>query len=113
MEELTKKEIDKVVGKVIKKFRLKQGLIQDELAEKLNTSQKYISRIENGSSGLGDAILIKCLNELEITPNVLYAELMTNENIKRQIQISKDISELPENKLDFLINFIEILKKME
>lgn len=52
------------------------------------------------------------LNELEITPNVLYAEFMTNENIKKQIQISKDISMLPENKLDFLIDFIEILKKI-
>lgn len=112
MENITKKEIDKVVGKVIKEFRVKQGLIQEELAEKLNTSQKYISRIESGSSGLGDVILIKCLNELEITPNALYAEFMTNENIKKQIQISKDISMLPENKLDFLIDFIEILKKI-
>lgn len=60
MKDITKKEIDKVVGKVIKGFRVKQGLIQEELAEKLNTSQKYISRIENGSSGLGDVILIKC-----------------------------------------------------
>lgn len=112
MDNLTKKEIDKVVGRVIKEFRVKQGLIQDELADKLNTSQKYISRIENGSSGLGDVILIRCLNELGIAPNTLYAEFMTNENIKKQIQISKDISTLTENKLDFLIDFITLLKDM-
>ena len=83
MKDLNKKEIDKVVGKVIKEFRIKKGLIQEELADRLNTSQKYISRVENGASGLGDAILIKCLNELEIAPNTLYEEFMTNENIKK------------------------------
>lgn len=83
MKDLNKKEIDKVVGKVIKEFRIKKGLIQEELADRLNTSQKYISRVENGASGLGDTILINCLNELEIAPNTLYEEFMTNENIKK------------------------------
>lgn len=110
---ISKKEIDKLVGKIVQEYRLKENLTQDELAEKLNLTQKYISRIENGASGLGHETLIKYIDYLGITPNRLYADLLTNEKIKKQIQISKDINELPENKINFLIEFIELLKNMK
>ena len=42
-----KSELDfREVGSRIQGFRLKNGLTQDELGEKIGTDQKYISRIE-------------------------------------------------------------------
>lgn len=113
MKEFTKKEIDKVIGKIVQEFRLAKGLTQEQLADELNITQKYISRVENGSSGLGHTTLLSYIDHLGITPNALYSELLTNENIKRQLEISKEINKLPENKLDFLVEFIEILKNMK
>ena len=112
MDSITKGEIDKVVGQIIKKYRIKENLTQEELAEKIHISQKYISRVETGVSGIGDETLIKCINVLGITPNTLFEEFITNETIKKQMSISKEINELSVRKLDFLEKFIEILKNM-
>lgn len=113
MKNITKKEIDRIVEKIVKEYRLKLDLTQAELSENLGLTEKYISRIENGVSGLGDETLIKYINFLGISPNTLYKEFLTNENIKKQLEISKEINELPENKLDFLLNFIRLLKNMD
>ncbi len=113
MKSATKKEIDTVVGKIVKEYRLKKSLTQDELAKELNITPKYISRVENGISGLGDETLIKYINFFGITPNILYQELITNEDIKSQIEISNKISELSQDKLGFLMQFIELLKNIE
>lgn len=113
MKNISKREIDIVRGKIVKKYRLEMGLTQDELAQKLDLSSKYISRIENGISGLGDETLIKYINFLGITPNILYEELITNEDVKKQLEISKQINELSPDKLHFLIKFIALLKDMD
>ena len=113
MGNISKKEIDIVRGKIVKKYRLKMGLTQDELAQKLGLNPKYISRVENGISGLGDETLIKYINFLGIPPNILYQGLITNETIKKQLEISKQINELSPDKLQFLIKFIALLKDMD
>ena len=48
--ELSNEEIRKAFGKVIRKYRLQQGMKQEELEEKLGLSINYMSRIENGKS---------------------------------------------------------------
>lgn len=113
MDDLTKKQIDKVIGEIAKEHRLQMGLTQEQLAEQLNLTTKYISRVENGAAGLGAETLIKYIDFLGITPNTLYQQFLTNENLKKQLEISKEINKLPENKLNFLIDFIEILKKLK
>lgn len=112
MNSITKREIDKVVGQIVKKYRIRENLTQEELAEMIHISQKYVSRVETGIAGIGDDTLIKCINVLGITPNTLYEEFITNEKIKKQVNISKKINELSVKKLDFLEKFIEILKDM-
>lgn len=49
----------KVIGSNIKKARIKNKLTQEEVAEKLCLSVKYISRIENGTGGLRLESLVK------------------------------------------------------
>lgn len=112
MSELNKSEIDKHFGNIFKNYRNKQGLTQETIAELLNISSKYISRIENGTSGVSDETLISYINILGIVPNDLYADFITNENLKVQIELSKKISNLPDNKLKFLLNILENLEKL-
>ena len=108
----TKSNIDSCIGKVFKAYRKKHHLTQDKMAEKLDISEKYISRLENGNSGVKLETLVNYMNILGITPNVVFNELITNDTIKPQIDLSFKISELPEQKLNFLNLFVDYLKDL-
>ena len=79
------------------------------MAEKLGISLKYISRIENGYSGIKTQTLINYMNILGITPNTIFKELMSNPNIMKQIEISEKLNQLSEEKLNFVDNMIDLL----
>ena len=59
MVSVSKSEIDKIFGKILRDFRVKNGFTQEQLSEKLGISLKYISRIENGNNGIKTQTLIK------------------------------------------------------
>lgn len=112
MSSITKPEIYFAIGKKIKEYRLKNHLTQEELAEKLDISVKYISRIENGSGGVKLETLINAMNLLGIVPNVAFSDLIKNDDIKLQLFLSSKISELSNDKIDFLLSLIDSLKKL-
>ena len=109
MNSISKSDIDKTFGKILKDFRVKNGYTQEVMAEKLGISLKYISRIENGYSGIKTRSLINYMNILDIIVNTLFKELMTNENIQKQINISEKLNQLSEEKLNFVDNMIDLL----
>ena len=113
MSSILKSDLDKSFGKILRDYRLKSKLTQDQLSEKVGISLKYISRIENGSSGIKSQTLIKYMNILGITPNILYKEFMTNEKIKRQIELTEKASTLSEEQLVFLNSLIDLLKNLD
>ena len=109
MNSVSKNEINNSFGKVLKDFRVKKGYTQETMAEKLGISLKYISRIENGYSGIKTRTLINYMNILGITPNTIFKELMTNKDIIKQIEISEKLNQLSEEKLNFVDNMIDLL----
>ena len=109
MDSISKTDIDKIFGKILKTYRLKKGYTQEVMAEKLGISLKYISRIENGYSGIKTRTLINYMNILGITPNTIYKEFMTNEEIIKQIKISEKLNQLSEEKLNFVDDMIDLL----
>ena len=52
MKSNVKNSIDSAIGKVFKSYRKKYHLTQTQVADKLGISEKYISRLENGNSGV-------------------------------------------------------------
>ena len=109
MNSIAKSDIDKIFGKVLKDYRVKNGYTQEIMAEKLGISLKYISRIENGYSGIKTRTLINYMNILGITPNTIFCDFMTNETVKKQINISQKLNQLSEEKLNFVDNMIDLL----
>ena len=105
MKSIKKEEIDKILGEIFKEYRLKNGLTQEKIAEKLGISVKYISRIENGIGGVKVETLINYINILGISPNIIFDKLIINENLIPQIQLSKVICTLSNEKI-LLINDI-------
>ena len=109
MSSVTKTEINKSFGKILKDFRVKNGYTQEVMSEKLEISLKYISRIENGYSGIKTRTLINYMNILGISPNTIFKPFITNKDITKQVEISSKLNQLSEEKLNFVDNMIDLL----
>ena len=107
-----KSNIDSSIGKVFKAYRKKHRLTQDKMAEKLEISEKYISRLENGNSGVKLETLVNYMNILGIAPNVVFKDLITNKDAKFQVDLSYKISQLPEEKIVFLDKLVDNLESL-
>jgi transcriptional regulator with XRE-family HTH domain len=112
MEPVTKSDIDKNFGKVLRDFRVKNKLTQEQLSEALGISLKYISRIENGNNGVKTQTLINYMNILGITPDFLYKPFLTNKNVVENIEITEKIASLSEDKKQFIIDIIDLLNNL-
>ena len=110
MKSEKKVDIDKILGEIFKEYRIKNKLTQEEIAEKLGISVKYISRIENGTGGVKVETLVNYMNILGISPNVIFEKLITNENLKAQMKLSKKASGLTNEKINFIISVIDLLE---
>lgn len=107
-----KTDIDKILGKIFKEYRIKNKMTQEKIAEKLEISVKYISRIENGTGGVKVETLVNYINILGISPNAIFERLIENNNLKRQIQLSKKINELSDDKINFIISIVDLVKDL-
>ena len=112
MKSEKKVDIDKIFGEIFKEYRLKSKLTQEKIAEKLGISVKYISRIENGTGGVKVETLVNYMNILGISPNVIFEKLIVNESLKSQIELSKKASELSNEKIDFIVSVMDLLKNI-
>ena len=105
-----KSEMDKIFGGILKQYRNQAGFTQAEIAEKLGISEKYVSRVETGIGGISKETLAKYMNILGISPNVIYRDFISNEKVKKEIEVSEAVSELSFEKLELIL---EIAKKIK
>lgn len=61
------------LGKIVAHFRIKAGLSEDDLAEKMGISKSMISQIENGHVSLTEGALEAFLLAVDITPLEFFA----------------------------------------
>ena len=113
MDSISKSDIDKQFGKILRHFRIKNKLTQEQLSEKLGISLKYISRIENGNNGIKTQTLINYINLLGINPNILYESFITHKDCIKDIEISKKLSTLSDEKKDFINSMIDLLQDLK
>lgn len=53
-----------IIGERLKSERLKKGLTQEQLAEKIGTKKSFISRVENGHIDIQLSTLLRIFNGL-------------------------------------------------
>lgn len=112
MNSVSKSDVDKVFGNILREFRIKSGLTQEQISEQLGISLKYISRIENGNNGVKTQTLINYMNMLGINPNILYSEFITNSEVKENIKLSEKINALSKEKKIFISSIIDLLNDL-
>ena len=105
------KNILEIIGNNIKIARTKKGITQQELAEQLHKSDKFISMLERACSGLSLETIIDICKILDIQPNTLFNGIIDYNNDKDKYIINS-LSSLSIEDKEFLINAIEyVLKK--
>ena len=110
MVSVSKSEIDKIFGKILRDFRVKNGFTQEQLSEELGISLKYISRIENGNNGIKTQTFIKYMNILGIMPNIIYKDFINNTEVLDDINLFNKISSLSSDQKTFISSVIDLLK---
>ena len=113
MDSITKSDIDKHFGKILRSYRKKAKITQEDLAEQLGISLKYISRIENGNNGVKTQNLIQYMNILGVPPNTLYGKFMTHPNVKKDMELYNKITELSDEEKEFISSVIDLLKNFK
>ncbi len=105
------KEILITIGQNLKNARISKGYTQEQMAEQLNVSSKFISMIERGCSGLSITNLTNICKILDIEPNSLFNGVLNYTDSKDEY-ITNALSTLANGDKEFLISVIEyILKK--
>lgn len=105
--------IKQELGLKIKRMRINRGLTQEQLAEKVDVSQRTMSGIEIGENFVTAETLDKIINALNTTSEELFA----TEHLKEQEflveEIENDIKLISQNpqKLETLYNIVKSLKK--
>ena len=75
------------IGKFIAECRKKNKLTQMQLAEKLNITDRAISKWENGKGMPDSSIMLDLCNELKISVNeLLSGEVIKMEDYKKQAE---------------------------
>lgn len=103
-------DIKRAVGKRIKIVRQRSGLTQDQLAEQVGLSPKYISGIERGVENPTMDILIRLAKALEVEPYdlFLFGESEENEKALRK-GIEKMVREAEGRKLQL---YFDVMRKI-
>ena len=89
------------VGKFIAKLRKEKNMTQQELANKLNITDRAISKWENGKAMPDSGVMLDLCNELKISVNeLLSGEMISMENKnEKQEQLLLDMAKEVEKKI--------------
>jgi len=103
-------DIKRAVGKRIKIVRQRSGLTQDQLAERVGLSPKYISGIERGVENPTMDNLLRLAKVLEVEPYdlFLFGESEENEKALRK-GIEKMLRESDRGKLQL---YFDVMRKI-
>ena len=102
---------DKIfIGQKIKNFRKKRGLTQAELAEKIDLSEKHISKIEAGVHLPSIKVFFNIISVLNIGLDEFGLELKTENNQDRQ-ELMKCIYESTDEEIKFLLSVVKCIKE--
>jgi transcriptional regulator with XRE-family HTH domain len=108
---MNKKDINIEYGKILREYRNKNNLTQENVSELSGLAPRYISQIERGElKGSINTLLTFC-NAYKITPNdILIDFLDSNNNLKRNSydykinKLSIRDKEIIDGLIDYLLN---------
>ena len=102
------------LGKIIQNLRNQKGLTQDELAEKIEISTNYLSKVERGLSVLNAQSFLKMAKVLKFSLNDFGIDCIdlndTNENLAKE-ELIKIILASSQEEIEIYQKFIKLIKE--
>ena len=98
-----------IYGKIIKEYRLKNKLTQEELSQKIGFDTKYISQIERGESIGSISTLLNLCNAYKITPNDILLGFLEPENLSTKDRYDYRINQLSIRDKEIIDDLLEFL----
>ena len=80
--------LEEALALVLKEYRLKNNLSQEELAHKCDLDRTYISLLERGKRKPTISVIFNICNSLNVTPSIFISEvekLVTDNTIMEKI----------------------------
>lgn len=100
-----------IIGVRLKQARLNKKITQEQLAEKLDVSVTYISRIERGSTNIN----LKRLSEICDLLDVTEGEILNGTSKTSPMYLTKEFNDLlkncPPEKIDLVYKTAELIIK--
>lgn len=97
------------IGKIIKNLRTNKKLTQEELAEKIDISKNYLSKVERGISVLNTEAFLKMAAVLDFSLEDFGVK--TNNSVdENKKELIKKINESPQNKIKA---YLELIKTVD
>ena len=82
------------IGRNIKKYRIEKKLRQEDLAEKTDLSANYIGMVERGEKIPSLETFISILNALEISADIVLADVLKQGYVVKNSLFSEDMQKL-------------------
>lgn len=99
------------IGIRIQKLRMEKGWTQEELAEKVGTSQKHLSQIEIGCHSMKVDTIAAIAKYLGVSVDYLIADFTDSKNESTLKVIMDDIRGMSPKQLEMLRENINTIKK--
>lgn len=104
---MEKKRINEHIGKVCQKYRLKNNLTQNQVAELTGLEPRHISQIERGFSKGSIDTLLKLCNAYKITPDIILFDLL-DDDVKSSLSIYEEkFKKLSKKDKESILHFID------
>ena len=100
-----------IIGKLVREYRLKKNLTQQELAELSDLSLPFINLVENNRRNLSVDTLLSILQAMEIEPSDFFKPLSYSSNQDLQLLIEK--LQVKEDSSEYIKVFLNILRLSE
>lgn len=100
-----------IIGERLKKARTDKGLTQEKLAEKLDVSIAFLSRIERGSSHISLKRLSQICDILEISEGSILNGSSNNSNTYLSSEFNKLLKDMSPDKQKLIYKIIKVINE--
>lgn len=100
---------DKAVGKRIKEHRLKIGLTQEKLAEKLDISTNHLSAVERGAYSVKLDLLVRMANIFGCSADELLEDVLEHSYHRRSCEIDRRLESVSNEKRSMILDVMETM----
>ena len=99
------------LGKKIKEERIKLGLTQEELGERIDNTGAYIGQIERGERNASMSKIMLIAEELKVSIDYLTGNVLLEKELSNDEKIINELKDTTNNQKIMIEEIIKIIKK--